>query len=83
MSEHEEKVGQGNPKPAALDEDLVEEVGFLGEVGGGEGWVVGLLCHNIWTGACCRIEGRIQRTDDESRWIESQEERFHHGWDER
>lgn len=83
MREHEEEVGQGNPEPAALDEDLVEKVGFLGEVGGGKGWVVGLLRHYVWTGACGRIEGRIQRTDEEGRWIESQEERFHHGWDER
>lgn len=48
MGQDEEEVGQGNPEPAALDEDLVEEVGFLGEVGGGKGRIVGLLGHDVW-----------------------------------
>lgn len=83
MGEDEEEVGQGNPEPAALDEDLVEEVGLLGEVGGGEGWVVGLLSHYVWRGASSWIESCVERTDEEGGWVEGEEERFHHGWDER
>lgn len=69
MGEHEEKVGQRNPEPAALDEDLVEEVGFLGEVRGGEGWVVGLLRHYVGRGAGCWVEGCIKGADEEGGWV--------------
>ncbi len=36
MGEEEEEIGEGHPGPAAFDEELVEDVRFLGEVGGGE-----------------------------------------------
>ena len=83
MSEHEEEVGQGNPKPASFDEDLVEEVGLLGEVGGRKGWVVGLLSHDIRRSSRCWVKGRVEGTYEESCRVEGQEEGLHHGWDER
>ena len=42
MREEEERVGEGYPEPALLDEELVDQVALLSEVGGRGGFGVGL-----------------------------------------
>ena len=82
MGKDENEIREGNPEPAALDEDLVEEVGFLGKVRGRKCWVVGLLGHHVWAGAGGGVEDCVYTTSRKNYRIQGEENRLHGGWEE-
>lgn len=70
MREEEEEKRDGNPGPALLDEELVEDVGLFGKVGGGGGGGVGLGRGVVGGGAGCWIKEGEEGADDEGRGVD-------------
>lgn len=81
MCEEEEKVRDGDPEPAALDEELVEEVALPCEVRRRKGGVVGLARCEVCRGAGGGVEQGEERAQEERGGVEEQEDGLHEGGD--
>lgn len=63
VREEEERVREGYPEPALLDEELVDEVAFLGEVGGRGGLGVRMCECVVGGGAGGGVDEREEGAD--------------------
>lgn len=73
MREEEEKIRDCDPEPAALDEDLVEEIALLRKVGGRDAGIVRLRREVVRGVAGVCVDEREEGAQDQCRRIYRQQ----------